>query len=115
MGEKILIFCENEIQAQKLDKFLWKRNPYRFIPHNLTKKGPCYKFPIELCWIQTYKNTKRYILINLQIIFSKFLIQFEEIYDFVPNNEKLKKLARERYKNYRKFKFNLKIKNIENN
>ncbi|MDE9558219.1 DNA polymerase III subunit chi, partial [Xenorhabdus bovienii] len=34
-GKRVLIACENQQQAEKLDEALWQREPNQFVPHNL--------------------------------------------------------------------------------
>lgn len=47
----------------------------------------------------------RDLLINLQSQFADFATAFHEVIDFVPIDEQLKQLARERYKIYRSVGF----------
>ncbi|AMA65187.1 DNA polymerase III subunit chi [Candidatus Arsenophonus lipoptenae] len=119
INKRILIACENKSQAEKLDKMLWEINPDQFIPHNLTGEGPIYGAPIELCWPTKSSNHMRDILINLQSTFIQFSTVFNEILDFVPIDEHLKQLARERYKIYRNMGYDLiiakqPVKSIDN-
>lgn len=107
MGKRVLIACEDQIQAEKLDEILWQREPYQFVPHNLAGEGPRYGAPVELCWPTKRGSSARDILINLQSTFADFATTFHEVIDFVPTDEHLKQLARERYKTYRNMGFNL--------
>lgn len=107
MGKRVLIACEDQIQAEKLDEILWQREPYQFVPHNLAGEGPRYGAPVELCWPTKRGSSARDILINLQSTFANFATAFYEVIDFVPIDENLKQLARERYKTYRSMGFNL--------
>lgn len=107
MGKRVLIACEDQIQAKKLDEMLWQKEPNQFIPHNLAGNGPKYGAPIELCWPTKCGSSMSDILINLQLTFTDFALAFHEVIDFVPVNERMKKLARERYKIYRSIGFNL--------
>ncbi len=106
-GKRVLIACENQLQAEKLDEALWQREPHQFVPHNLAGEGPRYGAPVELCWPQKRGNAPRDILINLLPQFADFATAFHEVIDFVPIDENLKQLARERYKSYRSVGFNL--------
>uniref|UniRef100_A0A3B0M056 DNA polymerase III subunit chi n=1 Tax=Arsenophonus endosymbiont of Trialeurodes vaporariorum TaxID=235567 RepID=A0A3B0M056_9GAMM len=107
MGKRVLIACEDQIQAEKLDEILWQREPYQFVPHNLAGEGPRYGAPVELCWPTKRGSSARDILINLQSTFANFATAFHEVIDFVPIDENLKQLARERYETYRSMGFNL--------
>ncbi|MQL49323.1 DNA polymerase III subunit chi [Photorhabdus khanii] len=106
-GKRVLIACEDQQQAEKLDEALWQREPHQFVPHNLAGEGPRYGAPVELCWPQKRGNAPRDILINLLPHFADFATAFHEVIDFVPTDENLKQLARERYKTYRSVGFNL--------
>lgn len=107
MGKRVLIACEDQIQAEKLDEILWQSEPHQFVPHNLANEGPHYGAPIELCWPTKRGISARDILINLQLTLANFATAFHEVIDFVPIDEHLKQLARERYKTYRNMGFNL--------
>ena len=39
-GKRVLIACEDEAQAIRLDEALWARPPESFVPHNLSGEGP---------------------------------------------------------------------------
>lgn len=108
MNKRVLIVCENQQQAEKLDEALWRKDPHQFVPHNLAGEGPRYGAPVELCWPEKRGNAPRAVLINLQSQFVDFATAFHEVIDFVPHEETLKQLARERYKVYRNVGFSLK-------
>ncbi|KLU17673.1 DNA polymerase III subunit chi, partial [Proteus mirabilis] len=103
----ILLVCESQAQAELLDEALWAREPHQFVPHNLAGEGPRYGSPVELCWPGKRGNAPRDLLINLQSQFVDFATAFHEVIDFVPIDEQLKQLARERYKIYRSVGFTL--------
>lgn len=107
LGKRILLVCESQAQAELLDEALWAREPHQFVPHNLAGEGPRYGSPVELCWPGKRGNAPRDILINLQTQFVDFATAFHEVIDFVPIDEQLKQLARERYKIYRRVGFTL--------
>ncbi len=56
---------------------------------------------------QKRNSSARDILISLRTDFADFATAFTEVVDFVPYEESLKQLARERYKAYRPAGFNL--------
>lgn len=39
-GKRVLIACEDEKQAYRLDEALWARPAESFVPHNLAGEGP---------------------------------------------------------------------------
>ena len=106
-GKRVLIACESQQQAEKLDEALWARDPDAFVPHNLAGEGPRYGAPVELCWPQKRGNSPRDLLIALLPQFTDFATTFREVIDFVPIDEHLKQLARERYKIYRSVGFTM--------
>lgn len=106
-GKRVLIACESEVQAVRLDEALWQRDANSFVPHNLAGEGPRSGAPVELAWPQKRGSTARDVLINLQPAFAVFATAFPEVIDFVPYEESQKRLARERYKAYRVAGFHL--------
>ncbi|NVP00869.1 DNA polymerase III subunit chi, partial [Photobacterium damselae subsp. damselae] len=57
--------------------------------------------PVEIGWGQLRHSGRRNVLINLAKNAPNFAVTFVQVVDFVPCDEKLKQLARERYKIYR--------------
>lgn len=106
-GKRVLIACENEQQAIRMDEALWQRPANAFVPHNLAGEGPKYGAPVELAWPQRRGNAPRDLLISLLPQFADFATAFHEVIDFVPYEESLKQQARERYKAYRSVGFHL--------
>ena len=111
--KRILVACQTQQQAEKLDEYLWQLDAEHFIPHNLAGEGPRMGAPVELCWPQRRSNTPREILINLQYDYAPFMAIFNDIIDFVPTEETLKSLARTRYNAYKQAGFNLKTINVD--
>ncbi|MBS0971446.1 DNA polymerase III subunit chi [Chimaeribacter arupi] len=106
-GKRVLIACEDQQQAQRLDDALWQREPDAFVPHNLAGEGPRYGAPVEICWPGKRGNAPRDLLISLLPQFADFATAFHEVIDFVPYPDTLKQLARDRYKAYRSVGFHL--------
>ncbi|CUR53777.1 DNA polymerase III subunit chi [Serratia symbiotica] len=106
-GKRSLIICNNEKQAYKLDEGLWKYKPYTFIPHNLLGKGPKKGAPIEISWSNKISNNPYDVLIVLKLHFINYFSNFNKIIDFVPYEDILIKLARDRYIAYRNIGFHL--------
>ena len=77
------------------------------MPHNLAGEGPHYGAPVELCWPGKRGNAPRDLLIALLPQFADFATAFHEVVDFVPYEDTLKQLARDRYKAYRSVGFHL--------
>ena len=70
-------------------------------------EGPRGGAPVEIAWPQKRNSSPRDILISLRLNFADFATAFTEVIDFVPYEDNLKQLARERYKAYRMAGFNL--------
>ncbi|CUX97234.1 DNA polymerase III subunit chi [Candidatus Hoaglandella endobia] len=104
-GKRVLIACEDNIQALKLDDALWSFDSEAFVPHNLAGEGPRDGAPVEICWSQRHGNTPRDLLISLLPDCADFASTYYEVIDFVPDEDALKKLARNRYKAYRSVGF----------
>ena len=106
-GKRVLIACENEKQALRLDEALWARPAESFVPHNLAGEGPSGGAPVELAWPEKRNSSPRDLLISLRVGFADFATAFTEVIDFVPYEDSLKQSARDRYKAYRVAGFNL--------
>ncbi len=106
-GKRIMIACEDEAQALRLDEALWQRPAEAFVPHNLAGEGPRQGSPVELAWPQKRGSSARELLISLLPHFVDFATGFYEVVDFVPDDNALKQLARDRYKAYRSAGFQL--------
>lgn len=104
-GQRVLIACEGDAQAIRLDEALWAYNPDSFVPHNLAGEGSRYGAPVEICWPQRRGNAPRDLLISLLPASADFAVAFHEVVDFVPAEDALKQLARDRYKAYRSVGF----------
>ncbi len=100
VGRRVWVYCPHREQAEQFDEMLWQRPAEGFVPHNLVGEGPPNGAPVEIGW-QAPSYNNRPILINLHPEFPGFCHQFQQIVDFVPADEELKKLARTRYKHYR--------------
>ncbi|URJ30593.1 DNA polymerase III subunit chi [Candidatus Blochmannia vicinus (nom. nud.)] len=110
-GKKILVACENEHQATKIDEILWTFDQNTFLPHNLFGKT-VHAAPVIIYWSQCcYDNNPRDLLINLMKQNMDFFFNFNEIIDFVPATDILKKWARRRYQSYKKNGFKLNVIN----
>lgn len=102
--KKVQVITDGQQQAELIDEILWQMNDH-FVPHNLKGEGPKYGTPVEIIWEQPKR--KRSVLINLKNQPMSFYNLYNTIIDFVPSEESLKQLARERYKSYREIGFNI--------
>lgn len=106
--QRVLVACNHQKQAEIVDEYLWQWDLNHFVPHNLAGEGPKNGSPVEICWPECRSHFSRHILINLQTSFPDFSVTFNDIVDFVPQDEALKNIARERYKHYKQLGFNIK-------
>ncbi|WP_392565120.1 DNA polymerase III subunit chi [Utexia brackfieldae] len=111
--KRVLVACQTQAQAEKIDEFLWQLDTAHFVPHNLAGEGLKGGTAVEICWPERRGSGARQLLINLQDSFADFALMFQDIIDFVPYDEARKILARERYKAYKNMGFNLKTINID--
>ncbi|MGF1682071.1 DNA polymerase III subunit chi [Photobacterium minamisatsumaniensis] len=100
-GHKVYLQAESKSQAEQIDEYLWQQEPDNFVPHNLIGEGPRGGSPVEIGWPGRRHSGRRGVLINLAQDAANFAVTFSQVVDFVPCDEKLKQLARERYKAYR--------------
>lgn len=105
---RVLVACQDQRQAERVDEYLWQLDTDQFVPHNLAGEGMRNGSPVEICWEGKRSNSNRDLLINLQESFPEFASLYQNVIDFVPADERLKSLARERYKSYKTVGFNLK-------
>ncbi|MDF7669913.1 DNA polymerase III subunit chi [Orbaceae bacterium ESL0721] len=105
---RLLVACQDQAQAERIDEYLWQLDTDNFVPHNLVGEGLKGGSAVEICWRDKRGHTNRPLLINLQESFPDFATLFQDVIDFVPADEHLKSLARERYKAYKTVGFMLK-------
>ena len=84
---------------------LWQQDPDSFVPHSLSEEPTAHQAPVEIGTGLPRRN--RQLLINLGSQAPAFAGRFAEVIDFVPTDDTLKQLARERYKQYRAAGFTL--------
>ncbi|HDR0618714.1 DNA polymerase III subunit chi [Pasteurella multocida] len=113
LGKRVLIACENEQQALDIDEALWAREADEFVPHNLSGEVTTYATPIEVSWKGKRNAQRRDLLINLQAEVPDYVSSFTQVIDFVPVEEHLKVLARERYKQLRQLGWQLSTEQIK--
>ncbi len=75
-GKRVLIACEDEQQAIRLDEALWSRPPESFVPHNLAGEGPRGGAPVEIAWPQKRNSSPRDILISPAAKLCRFCHRF---------------------------------------
>ncbi|GAA0810373.1 DNA polymerase III subunit chi [Colwellia sp. D2M02] len=109
--QRVFIYTEDLQQAELVDENLWAFNADSFVPHNLAGEGPKQGAAVEIS--HNAPKGRRAVLINLSTTVPNFANQFNYIVDFVPHDETLKQLARERFKACRQWGFNVENQKIE--
>lgn len=104
-GQSLFVCVETQQQAWQLDEMLWQQDPDSFVPHSLSEEPTAHQAPVEIGTSLPRRN--RQLLINLGSQAPAFAGRFAEVIDFVPTDDTLKQLARERYKQYRAAGFTL--------
>lgn len=99
--ELVYIHCQDQQQAYTIDELLWQFEPQSFVPHNLKGEGPLGGAPVEIGFDRLGANKKRHLLVNLADQVPQFAVNFEQIIDFVANDDNHKAIARDRYRQYR--------------
>lgn len=102
-NQRVFIFTQDQQNAHDIDEMLWTFEPDSFVPHNLIGEGHKSGSPVEISW-QAPTN-HRPVLINLTNTVPSFANQFTTIIDFVPTDETLKQQARDRFRAYRQWGF----------
>jgi DNA polymerase-3 subunit chi len=109
-NRKVFIYTDNQQDAFLVDETLWQFDGDSFVPHNLLGEGPKFGTPVEISWMPP--THPRPVLINLSLQLPDFSNNFQQIIDFVPNDEQLKIAARLRYSAYKKLGHSLKTEKL---
>lgn len=108
-NKRVFIFTEDQAQAHQIDQLLWSFEPDSFVPHNLIGEGPKQGAAIEIGYQPS--TNRRPILINLAKQTPNFANRYQQIIDFVPSNEDLKQLARQRFRSYKQMGLDVQTQN----
>jgi DNA polymerase-3 subunit chi len=102
-NQRVFIYTRDQLSAEQVDEMLWAFDSDSFVPHNLSGEGPKQGAAVEIS--HQAPRGRRPVLINLTNTVPDFASQFNLIVDFVPDDEALKQLARERFKACRQLGF----------
>jgi DNA polymerase-3 subunit chi len=102
-NQRVFIYTQDQLSAEQVDEMLWAFDSDSFVPHNLSGEGPKQGAAVEIS--HQAPRGRRPVLINLTNTVPDFASQFNLIVDFVPDDEALKQLARERFKACRQLGF----------
>jgi DNA polymerase-3 subunit chi len=95
-NQRVFIYAQDQKCAEQIDEMLWAFDSDSFVPHNLSGEGPKQGAAVEIS--HQAPRGRRPVLINLTNTVPSFASQFHFMVDFVPSDETLKQLARERFK-----------------
>jgi DNA polymerase-3 subunit chi len=109
---KVYILTNTETQSQKLDNLLWSFRAGSFVPHHVyTESTPGAESWVLIGSTNAPENWQKTI-INLSNTCPENLGQSERILEILDNDETIKQLGRERYKEYKQSGFNINTYNI---
>jgi DNA polymerase-3 subunit chi len=110
-GHKVYVHVTDLEEAQNFDTQLWTFRDVSFVPHEIYNQNPESDAPV-LVGYNTAPNEKKDILINLTAETPSFYQQFNHIIEVIPNDDKLKKSARKKYKAYQEQDYQMETFNI---
>ena len=99
-GDYVYIHTNCREEAGTLDDLLWTFNDISFVPHTLDDPAGTDATPIILGWQDEPPDNCR-IMLNLSDHIPAAAEQFDRIVEIVAGDERLKKMARQRYCDYR--------------
>jgi len=102
-NQRVYIYTQDKQHAEQVDEMLWAFDSDSFVPHNLVGEGPKQGAVVEIGFQPP--QGRRPVLINLTTTVPTFANQYQFVVDFVPSDDKLKQQARERFKGYRQWGF----------
>jgi DNA polymerase-3 subunit chi len=101
-GERVYLQTAGPAEAQRLDELLWTFNDRSFLPHEIFSGAPAsHDRVMIMLGQQAAPATHRRLLINLTELVPPDLGQYERIAEIVDVDPERKRIARERYKQYR--------------
>lgn len=113
-NHKLFAYCQTQDLAHELDETLWTFRPDCFIPHHLQGEGPFPPAPVQIGIDFPSKHFNE-VLLNLTSSVPSFSTQFQRIVEVIYEDEQVKTLGRERYRNYQSHGYALRMHTIEHN
>lgn len=99
----VFIQAASQEEAEALDEALWTQEPESFVPHRLVSESPQQFAPVVIGFAPN-KRSRADVFVNLAFDTTDIpdnFRQYQEIVDFVSDEERLKESARTRFRNYR--------------
>ncbi len=112
-GNHVYMYTETEDTAKKLDDLLWTFRDISFVPHEIYNETENNEAPITIGFGNHFPNHSQ-VMINLDYKIPEFAEKFSRIIEIVENNEKNKKVARQRYRQYKENDYEIHDHKIDN-
>mgnify|MGYP001075574417 CR=1 FL=1 len=112
-GNHVYMYAETEDTAKKLDDLLWTFRDISFVPHEIYNETENNEVPITIGFGNHFPNHSQ-VMINLDYKIPEFAEKFSRIIEIVENNEKNKKVARQRYRQYKENDYEIHDHKIDN-
>ena len=112
-GNHVYMYTETEDTAKKLDDLLWTFRDISFVPHEIYNETENNEVPITIGFGNHFPSHSQ-VMINLDYKIPEFAEKFSRIIEIVENNEKNKKVARQRYRQYKENDYEIHDHKIDN-
>ena len=112
-GNHVYMYTETEDTAKKLDDLLWTFRDISFVPHEIYNETENNEVPIAIGFGNHFPKHSQ-VMINLDYKIPEFAEKFSRIIEIVENNEKNKKVARQRYRQYKENDYEIHDHKIDN-
>ncbi|MEM7027819.1 MAG: DNA polymerase III subunit chi [Pseudomonadota bacterium] len=111
-GKRIHINTQNEADTAMLDDLLWTFRDISFLPHEIYQGELTSSTAITLGNGNQFPDVAQ-VIVNLTDSIPAHIDQYERVIEIVGGSENRKDLARQRYRDYRKMKFEIHDHQIE--
>ncbi|WP_428353854.1 DNA polymerase III subunit chi [Methyloprofundus sp.] len=100
LGFKTYILTSSMQQAQQMDKLLWTFRANSFVPHEIFQDSLPNTANSVIIGTQQAPAPWQHTLINLSTGGPEDILQSEQIFELLDNDETQKQAGRQRYRNY---------------
>jgi len=97
---RVLIYANDEAQAQKIDRMLWTWQATGFLPHCMTRSALAAETPV-LITHDPEDTPHDEVLLNLHSAWPPAFSRFQRLVEIVGRDEEDREAARGRYRFYR--------------
>ncbi len=110
-NRNVYILCPDKLTCEKLDEYIINYQINNFFAYQIYGDGPIPPAPICL-GVDITTKLKYDILINLHSIIPDNFVRYKHIIEFVTDENKMRFIAREHYKHYKKLGLPIEYKSI---